>query len=286
MVCEKIISLEEARTKGLKYFFTGKPCKHGHTYKRLVANRNCVLCTKFGTQKWRSKNREHIADFSRAYWAANKDRISSCRTSRYKSDSDFRDRNIAVTRNWRANNLEFARQGCRDWRANNLELALQRCRDYYYKNKDSIASKSREWRAENIEIVRKKSRELARKRREVNPEKEREISREWRNSNPDKVRVYRHNRRARKLSAGGNHTSSDIKEILKQQRGKCAYFRICKTFIRNGNYHVDHIVPLCPKNVSGGTNFRSNLQLTCPRCNLQKNAKDPIVFAQQLGMLL
>jgi hypothetical protein len=41
-----IISREEARQKGLKRFFTGKPCKHGHVCERRVAfmpNRRAAL---------------------------------------------------------------------------------------------------------------------------------------------------------------------------------------------------------------------------------------------------
>ncbi len=35
---------EAARDAGAKRFFTGKPCKHGHTAERFVSNNGCVDC--------------------------------------------------------------------------------------------------------------------------------------------------------------------------------------------------------------------------------------------------
>ena len=38
------ISRKQAQEQGLKQYFTGKPCKHGHTHARLVSSRSCLLC--------------------------------------------------------------------------------------------------------------------------------------------------------------------------------------------------------------------------------------------------
>lgn len=46
--------------------------------------------------------------------------------------------------------------------------------------------------------------------------------------------------------------------------------------------HVDHIKALR----RGGTNDRRNLQMLCQPCNNRKHAKDPIDYAQSLGLLL
>ena len=40
----KIISREEAIKKGLKKYFTGIPCKHGHISERFVLQNKCVVC--------------------------------------------------------------------------------------------------------------------------------------------------------------------------------------------------------------------------------------------------
>ena len=42
----KIITRKNAIHQGLKFYFTGKPCKHGHTDKRRVPHGACVVCEK------------------------------------------------------------------------------------------------------------------------------------------------------------------------------------------------------------------------------------------------
>jgi 5-methylcytosine-specific restriction endonuclease McrA len=80
------------------------------------------------------------------------------------------------------------------------------------------------------------------------------------------------------MNAEGTHTDADISNIRKLQGGRCAY---CRARL-NGGGHLDHIQPLA----RGGTNWPANLQLTCQPCNNRKHAKDPITFAQGLGLLL
>jgi 5-methylcytosine-specific restriction endonuclease McrA len=100
---------------------------------------------------------------------------------------------------------------------------------------------------------------------------------EYRKRHPERMRVEWSKRWAVKKKAVGSHTVADIERIFKLQKNKCAY---CKC--RLTKHHIDHIVPLS----RGGSHNKENIQLLCPRCNMSKSAKDPIQFAQQLGMLL
>ena len=50
----RIISRAEAKALGLKHYFTGAPCRHGHVAKRQVSSRVCMECAR----GWRAANRE------------------------------------------------------------------------------------------------------------------------------------------------------------------------------------------------------------------------------------
>lgn len=100
----------------------------------------------------------------------------------------------------------------------------------------------------------------------------------YRKDNAERYRTHVRNRRAKRKGSPGSYTQEDVLEILKSQRDRCAY---CKKKL-SAKWHVDHIMPIH----LGGTNDRSNIQVTCERCNLEKSWKDPICFAQQRGLLL
>jgi hypothetical protein len=54
----KIISWKEAKALGLKRYFTGKPCKHGHICERTVINRHCKECLRWHQRRWETAHRE------------------------------------------------------------------------------------------------------------------------------------------------------------------------------------------------------------------------------------
>jgi 5-methylcytosine-specific restriction endonuclease McrA len=92
------------------------------------------------------------------------------------------------------------------------------------------------------------------------------------------MRIYRANRRARELEAGGTLSKGLRTKLFDLQRGKCA---CCGKPLGN-DFHLDHIVPL----KLGGSNTDDNIQLLRAACNMQKGAKDPIEFMQSRGNLL
>lgn len=42
----QITTRAEAKKRGLKYYYTGKPCGRGHDSVRQTSNANCVACFK------------------------------------------------------------------------------------------------------------------------------------------------------------------------------------------------------------------------------------------------
>jgi hypothetical protein len=65
----EIISRSEAKAQGLKTYFTGKPCKHGHVAIRLVSNGSCRQCAYGQNIQWEQENRDYIRKRNRHYHA-------------------------------------------------------------------------------------------------------------------------------------------------------------------------------------------------------------------------
>jgi hypothetical protein len=52
----QIISIRQAEKLGLKHYFTGKPCNHGHLCERYVSTWRCVKCTTDRVLAWQIEN--------------------------------------------------------------------------------------------------------------------------------------------------------------------------------------------------------------------------------------
>ena len=167
----------------------------------------------------------------------------------------------------------------REWRQRNREKTRQRNRNYIATPEGAAKNRKRalDWYYANLEKGRERSRVWG----QNNSERKKENVSVWCKDNPEAYKAIWRNRNARVRGADGKCTLPDIMRIFDQQKGKCAYFRVCKTKLGN-DYEVDHIVPLA----RGGTHWPSNIQLTCLHCNRRKRASDPVEYAQRLGMLL
>jgi hypothetical protein len=73
----KIISREEAIAKGLKRFFTGVPCIHGHTCERYVkVSTECVECNRLSKQRQRARDPERVRQQWRDWAAREREKIN------------------------------------------------------------------------------------------------------------------------------------------------------------------------------------------------------------------
>jgi hypothetical protein len=54
--CMKIISRQAAKSKELKFYFTGKPCKNGHIEKRYTVSGHCPSCSLDSTRRFYTQN--------------------------------------------------------------------------------------------------------------------------------------------------------------------------------------------------------------------------------------
>lgn len=80
----KIISRAEAQARGLKRYFTGKPCKRGHTAERYVARKGCIEC-----ESEKNKAKPARPDRLLRWLENNKDRMKVYRAERQRRVADL-----------------------------------------------------------------------------------------------------------------------------------------------------------------------------------------------------
>jgi 5-methylcytosine-specific restriction endonuclease McrA len=165
----------------------------------------------------------------------------------------------------RIKHIDAARERSRVYsvrrRIENPQKVRERERELNKANPGAAAAKQRRYRQANKEIVADRKRVY----RELNPDHEANRARvkAWRIANPDAYIAQLHLRRSRKLGADGSYGPEDVQRMLHAQHGLC---NGCACDIRL-KYTVDHMMPLS----RGGSNWPSNLQLLCKRCNSSKN---------------
>jgi 5-methylcytosine-specific restriction endonuclease McrA len=152
-------------------------------------------------------------------------------------------------------------------------------KEYYPIEKEKDNARSKAWRVKNPEKVKKNNA----KRYLVDPVKYRLQVKQWVSRNPQRRSIisnrYSHNRRARMNGNGGNYTSDELNALMVSQEYSCFY--CSKPFFDNTldtKIHVDHKIPIS----RGGKNNIANIALTCPQCNLSKNARTAEEFISLL----
>ena len=99
---------KEALEAGSKWYFTSKPCKHGHVAKRSTKSKICDQCRYDHNKKWRIEN------------------IEKAREQTRKAFKIYRDKNIEKdrekSRKWWSAHRELSRQQSRVWAYENREL--------------------------------------------------------------------------------------------------------------------------------------------------------------------
>lgn len=166
-----------------------------------------------------------------------------------KARSDYPRRKDAIQasgRLWRQRNPDKWKRKNDEWRLNHPERVRELGRNWYHRHPEQSKALSRKYRREN-------------------PEKVRESRRAYAKANPEKIRARTLTRIARKKGAEGHYSGLDVKNLYSEQDGLCAYCGI-RLFEK---YHVEHVAPLS----RGGSNWVTNLVLTCQDCNLSKHDK-------------
>lgn len=91
---------------GLRRYFTGRPCAHGHIADRYISGL-CIPCAKAKTAAWREQYPERKKSNSLREYERGKDRIKA-RSRRWYAENTGRAR--AKNRQWRRNNPDKFRE--------------------------------------------------------------------------------------------------------------------------------------------------------------------------------
>ena len=250
----EIVSRKLAQQRGLKHYFTGEPCKHGHVCERAVGDRGCMQCS-----------RDKVKRHSLAHPDRGKDRIRKWRAANVDHLKDYNKQNHE---RWEARpgNAERHRETARAWYEANPEQAKASHARYEQEHREEINARHRKRRLDPV--IRAKHNAETKAWREANAEMYSEIKHRHYEANTERWRAYCRNYRAIKRGNGGKHTAEDIEVLFNLQRGLC---RCGIALIKRGKgkFHVDHMLPIS----RGGSNGPKNLQLLCQPCNNSKGAK-------------
>lgn len=142
------ISRKEAKEKGLKRYFTGKPCKHGHVSERHVSG-ICIVCGNERQRQYQQDNKDRLNQ----YYQDNKARIAEQQRKHYQ---DNKERNTQWYQDYsnrkgqyRTDNKDSISEWKRQWGKDNKARISEQKKQYREDNKDSISEYQKQWNKDN-----------------------------------------------------------------------------------------------------------------------------------------
>ena len=143
------ISRAVAQSAGLRRYFTGKPCAHGHVAERIVSSKSCAECASLRDRVYKESNAELLREKSRAWYQSNKQERRSyylARKDEYKERADRRYRKkrdeILLQQKLRsANDPAKIKEKNRAYRAGNPDKVAATMRSNYIQNRATILAR-------------------------------------------------------------------------------------------------------------------------------------------------
>lgn len=234
-----LISRRDAKTAGLKFYFDGKPCPHGHISKKFVATYGCVACRPRIDAK--AKAKPPTDPIRVAAIAAKETRYNTGKpcanghmTDRFTCNGNCVTCDAGRNARWHESHPGLGAAWARKRRADDPTGHRAEVMRWAKKNPHLVKAILRDWKAANIDHVRHKG------------------------------RIATANRRTKVAGNGGTFTDEDIRILREKQGGMCA---VCDI---TDHLEIDHVPPIA----RGGTSDPSNLQLLCRFHNRSKGAHD------------
>lgn len=155
-------------------------------------------------------------------------------------------------------------------------------RRYHEENREKVAERQ----CRRYEANREKAAERQRRHYEANREKVAERKRRYSEANPHVVRALAARRRAAKLQAVPAWARLDTRGAAREREMVALAYRVAAlaTKVFGVEYHVDHVVPLRGRKVSG-LHCLANLRIVPAVENLRKNSKlDPLLAVDRAAL--
>lgn len=140
----EIITKQQAIEIGLKYYFTGKPCKHGHLEKRPVKTGVCLECLRLVSKRVYADKKSQILARQKKYRIENQDVVKETFKRYYEKNKE--QRSIAYAE-YRAENKDKERDRHKKYRSENYEKIKAREKEYRINNPEKVRVKHANRRA-------------------------------------------------------------------------------------------------------------------------------------------
>lgn len=204
-----IISRKEAIEKGLKVYFTGKPCKYGHVSERYVSGSGCLECGK----EHKEQNKEYMKEYNKKYYQQNKEQVKESRKEHYQQ---------------------------------NKEQIKESRREYYQQNKEQINKYKKEYREQNKEYIKEYNKGYKKQNKEYYNEYNRN---RYATDDNFKTLILCRSMLQRTLKATNSTKDTRTYEMLgycNEQLKESIESKFLEGMSWNnyGDWHVDHIYPV------------------------------------------
>ena len=266
----EIISRAEAKGLGVKRFYTGVVCRHGHDSERYTKGGNCVECSELTDLLRRHDNPEAIRKSLEV--EQNRQTNAEARRVAKRTGQEYYSTGIPCKRGHICD--RNTKTGCC------IECAKLQSRKWAMANKAKAYASSANWRKNHLPQTADRQARIREKnpvrnrvyqlisnknRREkyANDPALRERIYKWRRENPEKVASHKKRHRLNKMNAEGTHTTEDWLWLCAKFDNRC---------LKCGNktkMTEDHII--APD--LGGSDYIENIQPLCGSCNSSKGQK-------------